>query len=116
VHGLPIVTWPGPLMRGRHTTAILQRMGVTETVAQTLEDYVAIAVRLAQDNLWRASIKQKMAETVELVYRDCDYIRALEDFLWRAAHDERADPTGNQCPSAVWRPHSHTGGERETAS
>jgi predicted O-linked N-acetylglucosamine transferase (SPINDLY family) len=91
-------------------------MGVTETVAQTLEDYVAIAVRLAQDNLWRASIKQKMAETVELVYRDCDYIRALEDFLWRAAHDERADPTGNQCPSAVWRPHSHTGGERETAS
>ena len=32
-HGLPIVTLPGPLMRGRHTMAILKMMGVTETIA-----------------------------------------------------------------------------------
>jgi hypothetical protein len=29
VHDLPIVTIPGPLMRGRHTLAILTMMGVT---------------------------------------------------------------------------------------
>jgi len=48
-HDVPIVTWPGPLMRGRHTMAILRRMGITETIADTIDDYVAIAVRLARD-------------------------------------------------------------------
>jgi hypothetical protein len=33
---LPIVTLTGPLMRGRHSTAILGLMGVTETIATPL--------------------------------------------------------------------------------
>ena len=44
---LPIVTMPGEQMRGRHSAAILQMMGVTDTIAQTLDDYVAMAARLA---------------------------------------------------------------------
>ena len=39
-HNLPIVTMPGALMRGRHSAAILQMMGVTETIAATVDDYV----------------------------------------------------------------------------
>ncbi len=41
VHDLPIVTMAGPLMRGRHSIAILRMMGVTETIAETIDDYVA---------------------------------------------------------------------------
>ena len=36
-------------MRGRHSAAILRMMGVTETVATTIDEYVAIAARLGQD-------------------------------------------------------------------
>jgi predicted O-linked N-acetylglucosamine transferase (SPINDLY family) len=90
VHDVPIVTWPGPLMRGRVTMAILQRTGITETIAGTLDDYVEIAVRLARDVPWRQSLKQRMAENKHLVYRDRAYIAALEDFLWRVAHGESA--------------------------
>ena len=35
VHDLPIVTMSGPMMRGRHATAILRMMDVTETIATT---------------------------------------------------------------------------------
>jgi predicted O-linked N-acetylglucosamine transferase (SPINDLY family) len=87
-HDTPIVTWPGPLMRGRHTAAILRRMGIAETIADTIDDYVAISVRLAHDSSWRTSVKQRMAATKGGVYRDRAYISALEDFLWSTAHGE----------------------------
>jgi predicted O-linked N-acetylglucosamine transferase (SPINDLY family) len=89
VHNVPIVTWPGPFMRGRVTMAVLQRMGITDTIAATIDDYVAIAVRLARDVQWRTSLRQQMTENQQQVYRDREYILGLEDFLWRVAHGER---------------------------
>jgi predicted O-linked N-acetylglucosamine transferase (SPINDLY family) len=56
-----IVTWPGPLMRGRHTAAILRRIGCEATVADTLDEYVSITGRLARDPAWRAQVRQAVA-------------------------------------------------------
>jgi protein O-GlcNAc transferase len=84
-HDTPIVTMPGPMMRGRHTTAILTRIGVTETIATSIDDYVSIAVRLSRDPAWRTELKQQIAENKHRVYRDSEPIAALEDFLCRAA-------------------------------
>jgi len=92
-HALPIVTMAGPLMRGRHTAAVLKMMSVTETIAETIDDYVAAAVRLANDESWRMAIKSRIAENKARVYRDQTCIRALEDFLDRAARD-----TGSSSP------------------
>jgi protein O-GlcNAc transferase len=90
-HDTPIVTLPRSLMRGRHTTAILKMMGVIETIAETLDDYVAIAARLARDPQWRAAVKQRIAENKHRVYRDPQVAVALEDFLCRVARAE-SDP------------------------
>jgi predicted O-linked N-acetylglucosamine transferase (SPINDLY family) len=89
-HDLPIVTMAGPLMRGRHTTAILTMMGVTETIAGTVDEYVAVAQRLATDATWRNAIKERMRASKHLVYRDRACITALEEFLTRVARDRRA--------------------------
>ena len=43
-----IVTWPGRFMRGRHTAAILRRIGCEATIAGSLDEYVAIAARLGR--------------------------------------------------------------------
>ncbi|HKF72366.1 MAG TPA: tetratricopeptide repeat protein [Stellaceae bacterium] len=85
-HGLPIVTLRGRFMRGRHSAAILERMGVTDTIAESLDDYVSIAVRLGRDAGWRNEVRRRIAERKHRVYRDADCIAALEDFLERAAH------------------------------
>src|SRR5262249_42721030 len=80
-HGLPIVTLPGALMRSRHSAAILRRMGIVETIAASVDDYVALGVRLACDPAWRAEIRTKIAGRKHLVYRDRAAIEGLEQFL-----------------------------------
>ena len=82
---LPIVTMPGPLMRGRHTLAILTMMDVHATVASSIDEYVEIAARLANEPDWRAEIKKAIARNKHRVYRDRACIHALEQFLLRAA-------------------------------
>lgn len=80
-HGLPIVTLPGSLMRGRHTYAILQQMGILDTIAHTLDEYVQIASQLGLDPEWREQMGQQVKRRQERVYRDRTPIRALEKWL-----------------------------------
>ncbi len=84
-YDLPIVTLRGPLMRGRHSIALLAMIGVTDTVAETIDDYIAIAVRLARDKPWRDAIRRRIAANKHQAYRDRAPIAALDDFLDRAA-------------------------------
>jgi protein O-GlcNAc transferase len=84
-HNLPIVTCAGPLMRGRHSTALLAMMGIAETVAATVDAYVAIAIRLAQEPEFRERMRQAMRANKHRVYRDRAPIAALEEFLERVA-------------------------------
>jgi predicted O-linked N-acetylglucosamine transferase (SPINDLY family) len=79
--GAAVVTCPGPLMRGRHTAAILQHIGVDETVATSERDYVDIAVRCAENRPWRAAIKQRVLDRAPLAYSNNAPIRALEQFI-----------------------------------
>jgi protein O-GlcNAc transferase len=90
-HDTPIVTMAGSLMRGRHTMAILKRMGVTDTIAETVDDYVEIAARLGRDTPWRTAARQQISENKHRVYRDSEAITALEDFFCRVAAGE-AEP------------------------
>jgi predicted O-linked N-acetylglucosamine transferase (SPINDLY family) len=83
-HDLPIVTWPHGLMRGRHSAAFLQVMDASETVARDLDDYVAIAARLATDAGWRAEVRAKIAARKARLWRDDAAVRALEDVLEQA--------------------------------
>ncbi|MBV8826966.1 MAG: tetratricopeptide repeat protein [Bradyrhizobiaceae bacterium] len=84
-HDLPVVTLPGELMRGRHTAAILEMMGVTETIARSIDDYVATAVRIGRDTRWRAELRDRIATNKHRVMRDRACITALEDFLEKQA-------------------------------
>jgi predicted O-linked N-acetylglucosamine transferase (SPINDLY family) len=80
-----IVTLPGPFMRGRHTAAILRHIGCEETIAHSLDEYVAIAARLGLDPVWRSRVRQAVREGKHRAFRDTGAVRALETFLARAA-------------------------------
>ena len=79
-----IVTWPGRFMRGRHTAAILRRIGCEATIAGSAEEYVSIAVRLARDPVWRAEVRAAVARGKHRAFRDLTYVRGLEAFLAEA--------------------------------
>ncbi|NEO29980.1 MAG: tetratricopeptide repeat protein [Symploca sp. SIO3C6] len=80
-HNLPIVTWPGELMRARHAVAILKMMGIEETIASSKDEYVKIAVRLGKDPQYRQHISSLVAQNKHKLYGDPDPIAALEDFI-----------------------------------
>ena len=82
--GLPVVTLPGPFMRGRHSYAMLKMIGVEDTVAKDVDDYIAIAVRLGADEGWRRAVRAKIEANRGKLYDDQACVRGLEDFLVRA--------------------------------
>ena len=83
--GLPVITCPGDFMRGRHSSAILQMVGLEQAIAPTLEDYVKLAVTLGRDAAQREELRRLTVERHGRAFGDLDCIRGLEDFLCRMA-------------------------------
>ncbi len=80
-HHLPAVTWPQALMRGRQTYAVLRMLGIFETIAASLDDYVEIAARLGLDGSWREQLRAKTAAALPRLLADDAPVRALETWL-----------------------------------
>lgn len=79
--GLPIVTREGLFMRGRLASGPLKKMGMLELIAQSNEDYVEIAARLASDRPYRDDIRRRMMRERSVLFNDLAPVRALEEFL-----------------------------------
>jgi predicted O-linked N-acetylglucosamine transferase (SPINDLY family) len=63
--GVPVVTCPGETFASRHSLSHLSNVGLTETIARDLDEYVERVVSLAGDlprlALLRAGLRQRMA-------------------------------------------------------
>ena len=90
-HGLPVVTLSGEFMRGRHTLAILRMMGIDELIAATPEAYVALAVRLGTDLVWRKEVRARISAGYSRVCDDPAAVRGLEKFLMDAVEQYRSE-------------------------
>jgi len=86
---LPVVTREGRFLRGRFASGILKRMGLGDLVAQTDEEYISLAVRLAQDKKFRDEYRDLMDESRHVLFNDVAPVRALEAFLADAIRTAR---------------------------
>jgi protein O-GlcNAc transferase len=84
---VPTVTLEGPLMRQRHTAAMLRLIGLDELVARDVDDYVRLAVRLCIDTAWRVSLRERIAERKRELYDDDGPADALAGLLERVTRD-----------------------------
>ncbi len=86
--GLPVVTLPGPFMRGRHSAAMVQALGLDALIARDEDDYVRIAVRLVTDRAWRDEVRAQVLTRADgAIFGNPSAVRALEAFVveaWRA--------------------------------
>jgi predicted O-linked N-acetylglucosamine transferase (SPINDLY family) len=64
---------------------MLKILGVTATIADSPEQYIDIAIKLAEDREWRAHVVVQMQERRELLYDDRQCVSALEQFYQQAA-------------------------------
>ncbi len=83
--GLPLVTLPGELMRGRQSAAMLRAIGLEECIASDPAQYVTLAVALGNDPERRRRLSEVSRKNRGLLFARDEPIRALEDFLERAA-------------------------------
>lgn len=58
--GVPVVTCPGETFAGRHALSHLSNVGLTETISGNLDEYVAMAVGLAEDLPRLAAIRGRL--------------------------------------------------------
>ncbi|HZZ94546.1 MAG TPA: tetratricopeptide repeat protein [Usitatibacter sp.] len=82
---LPVVTWPGALMRGRQSRAMLQALGAPQLVCESREAYVETALEVGRDREFRAEMSRRIAAGRASLFEREEPIRALEAFLVRAA-------------------------------
>ena len=80
---VPVTTW-GPLMRMRHTAAILTELGVADTIGADVDDAVEIAVRLGRDPEWRTALRSRLTRALADLWDDDRSVRALETWLLEA--------------------------------
>lgn len=60
--GVPVVTYPGPTFAGRHSATHLVNAGMPELVAESWEQYISIAVGLANDDASLNIIRKHLRE------------------------------------------------------
>ena len=80
--GTPVVTLPGEFLRSRITLALYRKMGFVDLVADSADEYVQTAVRLANDKDFRLTARQRIQQLAPVLFADLAEIRCLEDWLW----------------------------------
>jgi predicted O-linked N-acetylglucosamine transferase (SPINDLY family) len=79
--GIPIVTLPGRMQRGRHTQAMYRKMNIFDCIATDPAEYVRIAVRLGTDQRFAASIGARIRAASHLLFEDYRVIKEFERFF-----------------------------------
>ena len=81
--GIPVVTLPGTRMRGRQSYGMLKELGIEDTIADDIDDYVRIACRLGGDPAWRKDLSTRILAAHPRLFDDRRPIEALEAFFLR---------------------------------
>lgn len=88
--GLPVVTYMGQAFPARVAGSLLHAVGLPELVTHSLQDYEAMALRLATQPELRQSVKAKLAANranTALFDTDrfCQHLEAIYTAMWRDA-------------------------------
>ncbi len=80
---LPLVTIPGEFMRGRHSCAMLEMIGMPELIVNSADQYISLASKLGTDKDLRASVVAKLNSQKQALFEDKACIEFLDHF-WKS--------------------------------
>ncbi len=81
VTGTPLITLTGEWPIQRLSAAIYQQMGVSDLIVQSPAEYVALALKTAQDTTFRTAKQAQIAKGLAQIYENLGAVRELEDIL-----------------------------------
>ena len=77
----PIVTLPGEFMRARVTYGIYQQMGMYDLVAKDPDDYIRLALKLANDREFQTEMREKIKEKSPIIFGNEGIVSEIADFF-----------------------------------
>jgi len=87
-YNIPIITLPSDFMRGRVSGGILNHIGMSETIATSVKDYIDLAISLGKDKIMRQRLREQMALHKEKAYHNISCIKQLEQFIANVVHQD----------------------------
>jgi len=87
--GMPVVTLPTALQRGRHTTGMYRKMQWTPLVARDADDYVRIALALGKEPDRREQARREILARSDALFEDRRAVREFERFFRESADPRR---------------------------
>lgn len=88
--GKAIVTEPSEYHRGRYTYGCYQKMGMSDCVATSTDDYIEKALHLAADAELRRSVEAKILETAPVLFEDDGAVAEHERLFAELVAEARA--------------------------
>ncbi|SMD34641.1 Predicted O-linked N-acetylglucosamine transferase, SPINDLY family [Reichenbachiella faecimaris] len=82
--GTPVVTLPGEFQRGKYTEAIYRMTGLDRYIPKSEDEYVDMAVRLANDSAYREKLIQKFNSNSYHLFEQREIVDQIESFLLNA--------------------------------
>ncbi len=80
--GTPIITLPGAFHRSRWTAAAYERLGIVETIATDMSEYVRLAVTVATTPDFRQRLSEQLLDAGGVLFADaCTVAEHEETFL-----------------------------------
>lgn len=79
--GVPVVTLPTEFLSGRSTYGQYMFMGVEDLIAYSEDEYVKLAIKLANDKGFHKQIMQKILDNNDHLYANEKSITQLHDFM-----------------------------------
>ncbi len=84
--GVPVVTWPCTYERSRFTHGCYVMMEMTALSASNAEQYVAMALRLAQDTAWHEEMKRMIEKRSHRLFGNRALVGEIGDVLYETLH------------------------------
>ncbi|HVT11762.1 MAG TPA: tetratricopeptide repeat protein [Fimbriimonadaceae bacterium] len=79
--GAPLVTLEGPYLKSRITSAAYREIGLLDLIATTEEEYIELALRLANDSEWQAAMRSEVAGRSEDLFESEKAVREFNEFF-----------------------------------
>ena len=68
--GKPVVTWPSEFLNGRFTQGFYKKMGFTDLVVSSVDEYVETAHKLAQDKTYYKKMQKKIRQNSDKLFME----------------------------------------------
>lgn len=83
--GVPVVTFPNELWASRIPYGFYQQMGISDLIAASRDEYVALAIKLATDAAFHKKMVQLIEQKRSKLSEDKEAVKEWEDFFNFAA-------------------------------